>query len=97
MILDIPTKIDFGSMKFGQSYTQDYVIKNTKDVDIVITNLGRSCSCTEVSLDKTLIHPNETATVKVTVKPGSTGLFSRSFWFNLNSQHYTVSLTGHAS
>ena len=97
MILNLPTKIDFGSMKFGQSYTKDYEIKNTSSSVITVTDLGRSCSCTEVSMNKTVIQPNESTYIKVTVTPGSTGIFSRSFWFNLNKQRYTVTLSGHAS
>jgi hypothetical protein len=97
MILNLATKIDFGAMKFGQSYTKNYEIKNTSSSAITVTDLGRSCSCTEVSLDKTVIKPNESVYVKVTVTPGSTGLFSRSFWFKINGQSYTVSLSGHAS
>jgi len=97
MILNLPTKIDFGQMIFGNSYTRDYIINNTTNTGIEISNLHRSCSCTEVYLDKNILKPNESTTIKVTVKPGSTGIFSRSFWFNLNGQSYTITLTGHAS
>lgn len=97
MILNLPTKIDFGQMSFGNSYSRSYIINNTTNTTLEIKNLGRSCTCTEVSVNKTIIQPKEQGVINVTVKPGSTGIFSRSFWFDLNNQRYTVTLTGHAS
>lgn len=98
MILNLPTKIDFGAIKFGQSYTKEYIIKNTHSSVIQITDIGRSCSCTEVSMNgKSILQPNESTSIKVTITPGSTGIFSRSFWFKINGQSYTVTLLGHAS
>lgn len=97
MILNLPTTIDFGQMSFGNSYSRSYIINNTTDSILEIKDLGRSCTCTEVSASKTLIKPKEQGIINVTVTPGSTGIFSRSFWFTLNNQRYTVTLTGHAS
>jgi|688.fasta_scaffold00342_19 hypothetical protein len=97
MILNLPTKIDFGQMKFGSSYSRDYIIKNTTNQGINITDFSKSCSCVQASLKVSHLSPNESTTINVTVTPGSTGLFSRSMAFKINGQSYTVTLTGHAS
>ena len=97
MILNLPVKIDFGQMKFGNSYSRDYIIKNTTNQVISITDFGKSCSCTTASLKTNKLEPNESTTIHITVTPGSPGLFSRSIWFQLNGQKYTITLSGHAS
>jgi hypothetical protein len=53
---------NFGLVTNLPELTHDFVISNTGDAPLVITNLLSSCSvCLEVALDKTIISPGGTA------------------------------------
>lgn len=98
-MISIPgTEMDFGDMKFGKSYTQDFTITNNDDKPLLIKELGKSCTCTEAWMDSNLIPPKATGVVHVKVTPGSTGLFLRSFWFVAgNRGATTIKLKGKVS
>ncbi len=92
------TEMDFGDMKYGKSYSKDYVITNNDDKEVVISQLGKSCTCTKVWMDSNVIPPRGKGIVHVTVTPGSTGLFLRSFWFSAgNRGATTIKLKGKAT
>lgn len=88
-------EIDFGSMEFGKSYTRDYKIFNNGNTSIKITGLGKSCTCTKAWMDSDLIEAKSVGIVHVEVTPGSTGVFLRSFWFDVDGgQRTTIKLKG---
>lgn len=68
-----PTK-NLGSLKFGSPYDFQYEIVNSTDkmiqVDKVIVGCG---SCTTASLHNKFIKPGDSAVLKATFTPGSTG------------------------
>lgn len=90
--------ISFGEMSLGKSYSKEYVIVNHSDTPTTISNLGHSCSCVTTEVIKGgYVNPNEKAIIKVTATPGSTGMYSKSFWFDFAGKHYDISLKGHTS
>lgn len=90
-MISIPgTEMDFGDMKYGKSYTKDFIITNNDNKPLLIKELGKSCTCTNVVMDNNLIPAKGKGTVRVTVTPGSTGLFLRSFWFVAGSRGATT-------
>lgn len=90
-MISIPgTEMDFGDMKFGKSYTKEYVITNNDNEPVLINSLGKSCTCTNVRMDDLLIPAKGKGIIYVTVTPGSTGLFLRSFWFNAGKRGATT-------
>jgi len=93
MIVIQGDEMDFGNMLFGKSYTKDFKITNRSSEPIKITNLGKSCTCTEAWTTNDIIPPHKEGIIHVRVTPGSKGLFLRSFWFTAGSTH-TIKLKG---
>lgn len=90
-MISIPaTEMDFGDMKLGKSYTKDFIITNNDDKPLLIKELGKSCTCTLAWMDSNIIPAKGQGTVHVTVTPGSTGLFLRSFWFAAGNRGATT-------
>lgn len=90
--------IDFGNMRVNQSYSKNYTIINNSSTNTSVANLGHSCSCVTTDVVQGgIIAPNGTAVIKVTAKPGSTGMYNKSFWFDFAGKHYNVTLKGYAS
>lgn len=56
---------DFGEVKEGEHVTHDYVILNSGDAPLKITNVRASCGCTAAMPDKNEIAPGETVKIKV--------------------------------
>lgn len=104
-MIPLPTEIDFGKIAFGSSSTKIYSIPNTSNKDIMMNNIGYSCTCTSLAHDKAkllngssvIIRPNTTAEIIVTLTPGSTGIIARTFWFKLNNISYTITLKAYVS
>lgn len=86
-------EMDFGNMEFGKSYTKDFKITNRSDKPILVTELGKSCTCTEAWMDNSVIPANGNGIIHVKITPGSKGLFLRSFWFKAGATH-TIKVKG---
>lgn len=87
------TEMNFGDMQMGRSYNQDFVINNRGDKQIIISEIVKSCTCTEAWMDSPVIPPGKDGVIHVRVTPGSTGVFLRSFTFRAGSSH-TIKLKG---
>lgn len=85
-------EVNFGIIKFGQTYTRDYKVKNNTPHLIKVENLGKSCTCTAITALNPHVSPGDTCIVKVDITPGTTGLFSRSFWFDAGGKHYNIAV-----
>lgn len=85
-------EVNFGNIKFGQTYTRDYKVSNYTPHGIRIENLGKSCTCTNITALNPEPKSGDTCIIKVDITPGSTGLFARSFWFDAGGQHYHVTV-----
>lgn len=59
--------VDIGDVKIGTVVHHRFIVKNIGDEDLIISGLGKSCNCTEVSMDTTLIKPGKTAMMSVRV------------------------------
>ena len=61
---------DFGDIKeSGGPVTHTFIVKNTGDAALVITNVTSSCGCTIPDSTKEPIAPGKTGEVKVTFDP----------------------------
>lgn len=49
--LKVPDKVDVGRIKGNELHKFEFTIKNTSDVNLEITKVASSCSCTNVKLD----------------------------------------------
>ena len=60
---------NFGQIEWKHPVTADYVISNTGDKPLVLSNVTVSCACTDVEWTKTPIAPGESGMVKDTCFP----------------------------
>jgi len=66
--------IDLGSLKYGKPHSFTYEIKNDSPNPITVDKVIVGCgSCTTASMNRSLFQPGDTATLKATFTPGSTG------------------------
>lgn len=79
--------LDIGDVVVGTQVCHEFIIKNTGDEPLVITELGRSCNCTEVTINTNTIKPGGKAimTVKVDTR-GKTGKTAINVFVRDNTQ-----------
>ena len=56
---------DFGTVVQGEKVKHDYLITNTGDDTLKISNVHASCGCTAALPDKKILLPGESANIKV--------------------------------
>ncbi|HHG83788.1 MAG TPA: DUF1573 domain-containing protein, partial [Bacteroidetes bacterium] len=78
---------DFGKMKVTDDFSHRFILKNTGKVDLIITEVKPSCSCTASEWTKTSIAPGETGFVmaKFNPKPNYTGFFTKTVSVKTNT------------
>ena len=65
--IEMPTtSYDFGEMQQGESFTYDFILKNTGDAELIITAAKGSCGCTVPEWPKNPIAIGDEAVIKVT-------------------------------
>ncbi|WP_417389506.1 DUF1573 domain-containing protein [Gimesia sp.] len=52
----------------GVEYAHTFNLENSKDSDIIIEDIGKSCSCLNANISKEIIHPGDHADVSLSVK-----------------------------
>jgi len=77
---------DFGSLEVGEDATYTFVVKNTGDADLELTNVKPSCSCTVADYTKTAIAPGETGFVTASYKTAKEGVFSKTVTVQTNTE-----------
>lgn len=55
----VETKFDFGNMKEGEKVQHTWVVKNTGEQPLVISNVQTSCGCTVPSFSKEPVLPGK--------------------------------------
>lgn len=78
------TSIDFGEVKYNQSYTDSIRIVNTGKVPLYIEDVHSSCDCTEAELVRRIIPPSESEILHVTFRPDAVGEFERFIFIDCN-------------
>lgn len=62
------TLIDFGKVMAGKKVTKEFIIKNTGNKDLILTDIKADCSCTAVVWDKNPIKPQQENKIKIEYK-----------------------------
>ncbi len=85
-IVEIEEKVfNFGEISMNDSIQHTFIIKNTSDIPLKITEVGASCGCTTSNYTKGEILKNENATIEVLFKPNNTGLTEKSIVVETNT------------
>ncbi|MBN1552688.1 DUF1573 domain-containing protein [bacterium] len=63
------TRFDFGKIYHQDSLSHDFLIKNTGNSTIHITDIKTDCGCTAAVVDSSAINPGETLAIHVNLKP----------------------------
>lgn len=69
---------NFGQLEWKQPATAEYIITNTGDKPLVISNVTTSCACTDAVWTKTPIQPGGKGSVSVTYDAKALGRFHKS-------------------
>jgi hypothetical protein len=80
------TEIDLGVFDRTEKQKATFIIRNTGNAPLVISDVTTSCGCTAATYDKRPVSPGATLRVEVEIHPEQTGLFEE-----------TVTLTGNIS
>lgn len=59
--------LNIGDVIQGDTVRQEFIIKNEGNAPLVILDIGKSCTCTDVEISSKIIHPQKTATITVVV------------------------------
>ena len=80
------TKIDVGKVKVFEIAKGEFILKNTSQKPIIITQAIGSCGCVRVFYPHKPIKPGETAKITVTYRPYAKGKFRKAAFlqFSLN-------------
>lgn len=85
-----------GTIKYSDSKTTVFKIKNTGTNPLTISNIQSFCECTEVGWDKQPILPGETGEIRITLKPNFVGGFIKAVEVSCNTlqQPYYLRVAG---
>ena len=69
-ILSITEKsFDFGEIKLNNKLNHTFRLKNVSNNDLIISNIGTSCSCTQVGKTKEIIKSGDSAEINIEFIP----------------------------
>ena len=72
------TTLDYGTIKQGSDGNREFVIKNTGDKPLIISNVAPSCGCTTADYTKTPIKPGKKGFVEASYNAASPGAFVKT-------------------
>ncbi|MCA9217097.1 MAG: DUF1573 domain-containing protein [Planctomycetales bacterium] len=76
---------DFGSMSITETRDHTFQVRNIGDADLTITFDAKSCQCTKVNLDKTVVPPGDVVNIYLQWKPKKLDLdFRQAATFRTN-------------
>jgi hypothetical protein len=78
---------NFGSIPQGAPVSIQFVLTNTGNKVMAITNVGTSCGCTTPVWDTKPILPGKTTTITVGYNAASTGSFSKNITVSYGNGH----------
>ena len=86
--LEVPSmEYDFGTVPARPDVAHIFAVQNRGDVDLKISNLVTSCSCTTAELSSSVIPPGQRADLTVIFDPDfpkTEGFVTRVVWFATN-------------
>ena len=87
---------DFGASTKGQVLTWEFIFTNTGDMDLIIDSLESDCTCFTYEIDKKILKPGESATIKVSLNTTTqSGLTVRriKIYSNIKNKVKEISVT----
>ncbi|MFC6999480.1 DUF1573 domain-containing protein [Rufibacter roseus] len=75
---------DFGTIPQGVPATYDFVVKNTGNEPVLISNVQASCGCTTPEWSKEPILPGKTAVIKAGYNAAAMGQFNKALTVTSN-------------
>ena len=86
-------EVDLGRVEWKQSTNVQYIITNTGDAPLVLTEVEPDCSCTVANWTETPIAPGEEGTIELTFDAETLGHFQKSVTVWTNAEPHIVSLS----
>lgn len=86
-------EVDLGRVEWKQSTNVQYIIANTGDAPLVLTEVEPDCSCTVANWTETPIAPGEEGTIELTFEAETLGHFQKSVTVWTNAEPHIVSLS----
>jgi hypothetical protein len=86
-------KFNFGRIEWKKAVKVEYVITNTGDKPLVMSNVTTSCSCTVADWTKTPINPGDKGTVVATYDAKTLGHFDKEICIYSNAIPHLAYLT----
>lgn len=83
---------NFGQIEWKQPVTVSYIITNTGNEPLVLTNITTSCACAAAEWTKSAIAPGEKGNVSVTFDAKALGRFEKNVGIYSNAQPHLISL-----
>lgn len=83
------TTIDYGTIKQGDNGAREFVLTNTGNAPLIISNATGSCGCTVPVWPKEPILPGQKATIKVSYDTNRTGSFTKTVQVVSNAPNNT--------
>lgn len=76
---------DFGQIEWNKPVTVDYIITNTGDRPLILSNVTTSCACSVASWPQEVIEPNQKGVVRVDFDAKALGSFYKEVAIYSNS------------
>jgi hypothetical protein len=67
------TQLDFGDVPNGEIASQDVLVRNEGDGELVVEGIVTSCGCTSATLEPMRLAPGESGTLHVAYDAGAHG------------------------
>ncbi len=83
------TTIDYGTIQQGENGSREFVLTNTGNAPLIISNATGSCGCTVPVWPKEPILPGQKSTIKVNYDTNRTGSFTKSVTVVSNAANST--------
>lgn len=85
---------DFGVIEANAKVEIEFIVKNTGEADLLISNATATCGCTVPDYPKQPLKPGESAPIKVTFDPaGKSGIQSKTVTLTTNTEKGTETFT----
>jgi hypothetical protein len=85
-------EVKMGQIPQGVPAEATFVVKNTGDQPLILTNVQASCGCTAPEWPKDPIMPGETAIIKAVYSANAVGVFSKTVTVTSNASTPSVIL-----
>ncbi len=89
-------RVEISGLQTGKSSMAHFLIRNTGNSDLVISDIKTSCGCTLPTWKKAPVKPGTETRIQVEVKPEAVGYFQKSIgvYCNIKESVFKLTVTG---